>query len=157
MVQETGIKERVESWLAGYTSDADFFVESVEVFGDSVRVFIDRDGGITIDECAVVSRGLSDLFDAEGVDVSLEVSSPGLTDPMRNPRIFRKRIGSMVELLLSDRRKVRGVLMGYDGERVEVQVRQKELLAGHKRPEMVERTQAYALAEVQSVRVIFDK
>ena len=58
MLTESEVKALVETWLAGYTADADFFVERVEVAGDAVRVYIDRDAGIGLEECAAGSRGV---------------------------------------------------------------------------------------------------
>lgn len=151
------MKARVEEWLAGYTQDADFFVERVEVRGDGVRVCVDRDGDIALEECVTVSRGLSAMLEAAGMDMSLEVSSPGLSEPIEHPRVFKKRVGSRVELQLKTHRRVRGVLRGYDGEHLEVQVTVKERVEGKKRPVEVEKLEEYPLAEVQQVRVSFDK
>ena len=145
MLTELEVKERVEAWLANYTKDADFFVERVEVWGDAVRVLVDRDGDIGLEECATISRGL------------LEVSSPGLSEAMVHPRIFQKRLGTRVEVQLKEHRKVVGVLKGYDGQQLEVQVMVKEKVEGKKRPEMVERVETYAMDDVQRVRVSFDK
>ena len=97
------------------------------------------------------------MLESEGVDVELEVSSPGLSEPIKHPRIFRKRLGSAVELLLTNRQKVRGVLQGYDGQQVEVLVMVKERPEGKKRSRLVERLEAYPLEEIRSVRVSFDK
>lgn len=157
MLTETELKARVEEWLAGYTHDADFFVERVVVRGDAVRVFIDRDNDIALEECVAVSRGLSEMLEAAGADVSLEVSSPGLSESIEHPRVFQKRIGSMVELQLHSHRKVRGVLKGYDGQQLEVQVSTRERVEGKKRPVQVEKVEVYALSEIQRVRVSFDK
>ncbi len=157
MLTESEVKALVETWLAGYTTDADFFVERVEVAGDAVRVYIDRDAGVGLEECAAVSRGLSAMLESEGVDAELEVSSPGLSEPIEHPRIFRKRLGSGVELLLTNRQKVRGVLQGYDGQQVEVLVMVKERPEGKKRSRLVERLETYPLEEIRSVRVSFDK
>lgn len=157
MLTELEVKERVEAWLANYTKDADFFVERVEVRGDAVRVLVDRDGDIGLEECATISRGLSEMLEAEGLDMSLEVSSPGLSEAMVHPRIFKKRLGKRVEVQLEEHRKVVGVLKGYDGQQLEVQVMVKEKVEGKKRPEMVERVETYAMDDVQRVRVSFDK
>ncbi len=157
MLTELEVKERVEAWLANYTKDADFFVERVEVRGDAVRVLVDRDGDIGLEECATISRGLSEMLEAEGLDMSLEVSSPGLSEAMVHPRIFQKRLGTRVEVQLKEHRKVVGVLKGYDGQQLEVQVMMKEKVEGKKRPEMVERVETYAMDDVQRVRVSFDK
>ncbi|MBW1690977.1 MAG: ribosome maturation factor RimP [Deltaproteobacteria bacterium] len=67
----------------------------------TLRIFIDRDGGVTIDDCARVSRELGDVIDAENIiDYSyvLEVSSPGLDRPLRKEQDFIRSIGKLIKL-----------------------------------------------------------
>src|SRR5215467_9533724 len=59
-----------------------------------MRVFIDRSGGVTVDDCVAVSNHLVRLFAVEGVDYGrLEVSSPGLDRRLRQPKDFRQFAG----------------------------------------------------------------
>lgn len=69
-----------------------------------LRVFIDKEGGVTVDDCADVSRELGDLIEAENIiDYSyvLEISSPGLNRPLRKESDFMRSIGKMVRLKMS--------------------------------------------------------
>lgn len=69
-----------------------------------LRVFIDKEGGVTVDDCADVSRELGDLIEAENiVDYPhvLEISSPGLNRPLRKESDFVRSIGKMVRLKMS--------------------------------------------------------
>ena len=68
-----------------------------------LRAYIDKPGGITIDDCELVSRALSDRLDEEDfIDEAyvLEVSSPGLTRPLRKPKDFERNIGKPVDIRL---------------------------------------------------------
>src|SRR3989440_12971631 len=57
--------------------------------GRMLRLFIDKPGGINVDDCAAVSRQLSRVFEVEGVEYDrLEVSSPGLDRPLRKGSDF---------------------------------------------------------------------
>ena len=57
----------------------------------TLRVFIDKEGGITIDDCAAVSNHLSRLFTVEDVDYkNLEISSPGLDRPLKKAADFAR-------------------------------------------------------------------
>ncbi|HXF48306.1 MAG TPA: ribosome maturation factor RimP [Verrucomicrobiae bacterium] len=71
-----------------------------------VRVFADRpEGGISIEECARLSRKLSDWFDLENVfprAYILEVSSPGLDRPLVSRRDFERKVGRAVRVWLSE-------------------------------------------------------
>ena len=86
--------------------------------GRLLRVFIDKPGGVTVDDCAAVSRQLSRVLPVEGVDYeNLEVSSPGLDRPLRKPADFARFAGQKAEVRMrmpdaTGRRKFVGVLKG---------------------------------------------
>ena len=64
-----------------------------------LRVFIDKEGGITVEDCATVSNHLSRVFMVEDVDYKhLEISSPGLDRPLKIAADFVRFTGSMVKL-----------------------------------------------------------
>lgn len=67
--------------------------------GRLVRIFLDKPGGITVDDCADVTRQLQRVFTVEGIDYDrLEVSSPGLDRPLRGTRDFARFAGSRAEV-----------------------------------------------------------
>ncbi len=67
--------------------------------GRLVRIFLDKPGGITVDDCADVTRQLQRVFTVEGIDYDrLEVSSPGLDRPLRGTRDFARFAGSVAEV-----------------------------------------------------------
>lgn len=75
-----------------------------------LRVFIDKSGGVTIDQCASVSRRISDCLDIEDIiphKYMLEVSSPGLDRPLKSKADFQRKIGEKVRIDLKE--KVDGV------------------------------------------------
>jgi ribosome maturation factor RimP len=96
--------------------------------GRMLRVFIDKPGGITVDDCAAVSRQLTRVLPVEGVDFErLEVSSPGLDRPLRKPADFARFSGQRAEVRMrtpdaSGRRKFVGVLRGADAERISIEL-----------------------------------
>jgi ribosome maturation factor RimP len=87
--------------------------------GRFVRVFIDKPGGVDVEDCAQVSSHLTHLFAAEGVDYDrLEVSSPGLDRPLKKAEDFVRFDGMEAKLKLREpignSRRVKGVLRGVD-------------------------------------------
>jgi len=96
--------------------------------GRFLRIFMDKPGGITVDDCATVSRHLSHLLEVEGIDYDrLEVSSPGLDRPLRKPADFARFAGQKVDvrMRLADaggRRRYVGVLKGIEGGTATVEV-----------------------------------
>ncbi len=86
-----------------------------------VRIYIDREGGVTVDDCAQISNQLGDLLDVHDTPpgpYTLEVSSPGLDRPLDRDKDFLKYRGSRVHLRLTEkiegRRDFRGELVEYE-------------------------------------------
>lgn len=84
-----------------------------------LRMFIDREGGVTIDDCARMSHLLSALLDKGNfIDerYTLEVSSPGFDRPLRRPKDFARYAGERIRLQVATpvggRKRFRGVLKG---------------------------------------------
>lgn len=96
--------------------------------GRLLRLFIDKAGGIGVEDCAAVSRQLSRVFEVEGVDYErLEVSSPGLDRPLRRERDFARFAGQKAEVRMrtadpTGRRKFVGLLQGAAQGRVSLEV-----------------------------------
>ena len=90
--------------------------------GRHLSIFIDRpagsEPGITVDDCAEVSRQLSRVFEVEGIDYDrLEVSSPGLDRPLCKPADFTRFAGRKVDVKMrtrdeSGRKRFTGLLCG---------------------------------------------
>lgn len=85
-----------------------------------LRVFIDKEGGVSIDDCTDVSHAIDPILDEEDpIDASyyLEVCSPGLNRELKEPRHFEAFLGSEVNLTLykaeNGSKSVRGVLKAY--------------------------------------------
>ena len=89
-----------------------------------VRIYMDREqGGVTLDDCALISNQLGDLLDVHNVPpgpYTLEVSSPGLDRPLQRDKDFLKYRGSRINLRLREkidgRRHVCGELTDYEDE-----------------------------------------
>lgn len=127
-----GLSEIVEPTLAGMGFELVDLQASNR--GQYLRIFIDRPegagksgGGITLDDCADVSRHLTHLFAAEGIEYDrLEVSSPGLDRPLRKERDFVRFAGRQAEVRMrlkdeTGRRKYAGVILGAAEGRVRLQ------------------------------------
>jgi len=92
-----------------------------------LRLYIDGPNGVGLDDCEKVSRQVSAILDVEDPipgDFNLEVSSPGLDRRLVKPEHFERFAGSRVKVKLrraiDGRRKVRGILIGLDGDGIVV-------------------------------------
>lgn len=88
-----------------------------------LRLYIDRDGGVTLEDCTVISREVGDLLDVKDLidhPYHLEVSSPGLERPLRRPSDFERFAGERVRIYLTapsaGKRVAKGVLLGSEGD-----------------------------------------
>ena len=97
-----------------------------------LRIFIDKEGGVTIDDCTDVSHAVDPVLDEEdpiSVSYYLEVCSPGLNRELKEPEHFLSFIGSEVLLTLykaeNGSKTVRGVLKAYD-ENIVLKVDEEE-------------------------------
>lgn len=100
-----------------------------------VRVFIDADDGVTVDDCAKVSHQLSALFDVEdpiSAEYTLEVSSPGLDRPLYTKPQFEAYTGSRIKVRLKmpfeGRRKFSGVIQGVESDEVIIRQDNEEFI-----------------------------
>jgi len=116
--------------------------------GRHLRLFVDKPGGVTLDDCAAVSRHLTRVLAVEGIDYErLEVSSPGLDRPLRKEADFARFAGHRAEVRMrtpdaTGRRRFVGLLRGAAAGRVEIE------LDGH--------TVALELADVERARLVPD-
>ena len=105
-------------------------VEYVKEAGTNyLRVYIDKEGGITIDDCEIISRALSDLLDEKDyIDEAyiLEVSSPGLGRPLKKDKDFARSIGEEVDVKLfkpiEKQKEFSGILESYNDTEVTIRL-----------------------------------
>lgn len=100
--------------------------------GRLLRVFIDIERGVTVDDCAAVSNQLTRVFEVENVDYDrLEVSSPGLDRPLKKEADFERFVGSDIQVRLSmpigNQRNFAGVLGGIENGKVILTTEKGEL------------------------------
>lgn len=93
-----------------------------------LRFYIDKEGGITVDDCEVISRVLSDWLDKEDFiedSYILEVSSPGLGRPLKKDKDFERSLGEQVEIRLykarNKQKEFEGALKSYDKDTVTIE------------------------------------
>jgi len=93
-----------------------------------LRIYLDREGGITLDDCTAVSHEVGAVLEVKDVIPNayvLEVSSPGLTRPLKKPEDYNRFRNQLVKIKLfqplNGRRNFKGSLLGLEGETVRVE------------------------------------
>jgi ribosome maturation factor RimP len=118
------IAELVEPILLGRGHE----LYDVELTGSTVRVLVDHEGGVALDDLEQLAREISTVLDeADPLPdrFFLEVSSPGLERPLRQPRHFRTAVGTKVKVKtlpsVEGERRVDGLLAAADDDSVTVE------------------------------------
>lgn len=124
------LEELLESTLKGMGYE---LVEVEQLAHNKLlRIFVDKEGGISIDDCVTISNHLSRLFAVENIDYGrLEVSSPGLDRPLRKEADFLRFIGETAKLKLripiQGQRNFTGVLREVNNGIIKLEVEGKLL------------------------------
>jgi len=92
---------------------------------NNFKIFLDADGGLGIEKCIKINRALYKRMEEAGMypegDFSLEVSSPGLDEPLKMLRQYQKNMGRMVEVVLQDGTKQEGKLIQVTAELIQLE------------------------------------
>ena len=126
-------ESRVEAFLLPLLEENKFELVDVEYVKEAgtwyLRAYIDKEGGIAVDDCELISRRLGDWLDEKDfIDESyiLEVSSPGLGRSLKKEKDFARSIGKDVDVRLYRQRdgqkEFTGRLSSYDGDTVTLQM-----------------------------------
>jgi len=132
------VEEKIISGIESFVAPllAEMGLELVEIqfrregHGWVLRIYIDTERGVTLDDCAAVSRQVSAYLDVEDLieyAYNLEVSSPGIERPLTKKNDFERFKGrkariKLVEPLVEDQRVLTGVLIGLRGETVVLEI-----------------------------------
>jgi ribosome maturation factor RimP len=117
------MEERVVSLIG---AEKDLFLVEIRIKPtNNVKIYIDGDQGVSVDKLVSYNRKLYRQLEEEGIfpdgDFSLELSSPGLDEPLKMHRQYVKNIGRPVEVILNDGIKQEGVLKAVTEEAIEVE------------------------------------
>ncbi len=115
-----------------------------------LRAYIDKPGGISVDDCEVVSRAFSDILDEKDYiedTYIFEVSSPGLGRPLKKEKDFARSIGEEVEVRtyrpINRQKEFIGLLKAYDQETVTIEYEDEEI-------------QVFNRSDIALIRLAFD-
>lgn len=122
---------------------------------NNVKVYLDGDNGITIEKCVQFNRALykkiegADIF--PGGDFSLEISSPGLDEPLKSIRQYKKNIGRKVEIILQDGTRKEGKLIDVSEDGIIVE----ETTGKNKNRQLINQTFLFNNIKTTKVQVVF--
>ena len=154
MTQREIYEQKTEELILPILEELQFELVDVEYVKEGgtwyLRAYIDKEGGITVNDCEDVSRRMNELLDEkdyiEGSYV-FEVSSPGLGRPLKKDRDFERSMGEEVEIrtyrMIDRTKEFRGILKAYDKDSVTIEMDDS-------------REKTFEKSEIALVRLAFD-
>ncbi len=137
-------------------ADPDVFLVSVRIKPtNNIKLFLDADSGLSIEKCIRINRALYKLIEEKGWypegDFSLEVSSPGVDEPLLLERQYRKNTGRRLEVVLHDGTVLLGTLKAADDKGIQIEYTEGK----NKKAVTHNRELAYADIKTATVQVTF--
>ena len=124
------VEEAVEKLAEELLADTDYELVDVEYVKERdwfLRIYIDKDGGVGLDDCQEVSGILDERIEKLGIlndRFILEVSSPGLDRALKKEKDFQREMGKKVDITLykplDGEKNITGVLTGYAGDTITI-------------------------------------
>ena len=153
MSKKETYEQKAEALLMPIIEQHNFELVDVEYVKEGsnwyLRAYIDKEGGITVDDCEVVSRAFSDKLDEEDFIEEayiMEVSSPGLGRPLKKEKDYKRSMGKELEIrtyrAMHKEKEFYGVLKAYDDDSVTIENEQGQ--------------QTFQKSEIALIRLAFD-
>jgi ribosome maturation factor RimP len=131
------IEEKLYKLIQPLCDEEGIYLEDLSLHGGGknrlVKVIVDTESGITLSQCQILSRKISDIFFRKDMfqgDYRLEVSSPGTTKPLRKSFEFRRSIGKELNVNYrkdDENKSITGELLAFDGDKITVQQKNADI------------------------------
>ena len=121
---------------------------------NNIKVVVDGDKGVALNECIRISRHIEHNLDREETDFSLEVTSPDVTDPIVNKRQYNKNINRLLKVKTNDE-SIEGNLIEIDENNITLQWKTREPKPVGKGKQTVVKEKKIAMSEIKQAKVKF--
>lgn len=147
-------KEEIESIIKEAISGTEIFVVEAAIKpGNIIRVFIDEPNGISMEECVRISKAIESGFDREEQDFDLQVSSPGLENPLLVLQQYTKNIGNELKVETVNKQRFVGELLEADSNGIILNALVKLKIAGSKKKKTESQAVNLKFEEIKSAKV----
>ena len=147
-------EQKTEAILTPIVESRGFELVDVEYVKEAgnwyLRAYVDKEGGITLDDCELVNRAWSDMMDADDFIEDayiLEVSSPGVLRQLKKEKDFKRSLGEEVEIrtyrMIDRKKEFTGILKDYDETTVTIEMED-------------ETEKTFEKSEIALIRLAFD-
>jgi len=146
-------REKIESVLKPVLEQSDLFMVDLSIGGNNnIKILIDSEDGISVEQCVKVSRYLESELDRDKEDFELMVSSPGVGQPFKVFRQYLQNIGRTVEVTTNRGEQFTGELLEADEQAILLRT-EKDIKSGKKKIKQTEEKRI-SFVEIRSARVI---
>ena len=121
---------------------------------NNIKVVVDGDKGVALNECIRISRHIEHNLDREETDFSLEVTSPDVTDPIVNKRQYNKNINRLLKVKTNDE-SIEGNLIEIDENNITLQWKTREPKPVGKGKQTVVKEKKIPMNEIKQAKVKF--
>lgn len=149
-------KDKVKELVISYLDEnKELFLIDLSVSNDHlIRVVIDGDKGVSIEDCIALSRAVEHNLDREEADFSIEVTSFGATEPFYLERQYLKNRGRTVEITTADGKKHEGLLKDFSLGNAVLETETREPKPVGKGKITVKKEQLFPLETIKETKVI---
>ena len=148
-------KQKVQQLLENALQERpDLFLIDFDITSDnSIKVIIDGDKGVLVEDCMFISRAIEHNLDREEIDFSLEVASAGATTPLTLPRQYKRHLGRELDVLLRDGKKLSGEISAAESDSILLTWKSKEPKAVGKGKTMVIKEAKISILDIKEAKV----
>jgi len=151
MITKAEIVKLVEEKIEG----TEYYIVDISVSSSNqIRVEIDGDKGVKINDCVEISRHIEGNYDRDEVDFELTVSSAGMDQPFKILRQYQRYVGIEVEMKTTQGDKLKGLLISADDKAVVLEVTRKEKIEGKKKKQIVTENKTVPMEQVKETKVV---
>jgi ribosome maturation factor RimP len=155
------LKDVITQEITRHFEGTDLFLVEVNVLPNGkIEIFADGTVNITIDQCAAISRHIEHYLESNGYvgeKYTLEVSSPGMDQPLKTARQYQKHTGKDVDVVLKNGNKITGTLLAFDEEKITLQViEEKKKKKKTDTEETADAPQDFSFEAIKSVKKHFN-
>ncbi|AKA35524.1 ribosome assembly cofactor RimP [Flagellimonas lutaonensis] len=149
------LKDKVETLLAKALEENDslFLIELSVSPDNKIKIVLDGDEGVSLENCIEVSRAIEHNLDREEQDFSLEVASAGATAPLVLPRQYKKNVGRKLKVKTQEN-QFEGELTAATDDMITIEWKAREPKPVGKGKHTVQKRQEIAMADIQEAKVV---
>ncbi|MFT4756645.1 MAG: ribosome maturation factor RimP [Vicingaceae bacterium] len=148
-------KKEIVQLVSEKIEGTEYYIVDINVStSNQIRVEIDGDKGVKINDCVDISRHIEGNYDREEVDFELTVSSAGMDQPFKITRQYQRYLNREVETKTTSGEKLKGILVSADENAIVLEITRKEKIEGKKKKLLITENKTIPMEQVKETKVV---